>query len=118
MMPGSANIIVSVGLMNHGLVAAGFRYIYWNPEIVIPSPTPGQTAIIDLSHNGTGGYSFGTPTDEVKRWQTFIANSYPTLTKVEVKIRKWELYGQNDVTVELYATDNTLCQPVHHWPKL
>jgi hypothetical protein len=75
-----------------------------------PSPTPEDIFIIDVSHKGNGnGYAFGSTTDEVKRWQTFVANSYPYLTKVEVKIAKDGTTNfHSDVTVELYAVQKNL----------
>ena len=71
-----------------------------------PTPIPENIAIIDISHREKGGYAFGVPTDEVRRWQLFTANFYPYLTQVEVRISKWNGTDQSDVVVELYATQN------------
>jgi hypothetical protein len=70
------------------------------------SATPAPTGVIDLSNNSNSGVGFGSSTsDEVKRWQTFTANSFPNLTSVEVKIRKIGAgTTHSDVTVELFAT--------------
>lgn len=73
-----------------------------------PSSTPEDIFIMDYSHRGGGGATFGILFDEVKRWQTFTANAYSHLLKVEVNICKSELKNQSDVTVELYATYNDL----------
>jgi hypothetical protein len=70
-----------------------------------PTPTPNPN-VIDISHNGTGHYTFGQPADQVKRWQTFIANQYPKLTGVDVKIQKYNGTSQTNVTVELFATSS------------
>jgi hypothetical protein len=68
--------------------------------------TPAPTGVIDLSNNSNSGVGFGSSnSDEVKRWQTFTANSIPNLTSVEVKIRKiGSGTTHSDVTVELFAT--------------
>jgi hypothetical protein len=74
-----------------------------------PAPaTPAPTDVIDLSNNSSMGVGFGSSTsDEVKRWQTFTANSFPNLTSVDVKIRKiGSGTSHSDVTVELFATNN------------
>ena len=69
-----------------------------------PGPSP---AAIDVSHDGTGGQAFGkSATDQLRRYQTFIADSRPSVTGVEVKIRKnsgTDYY--NSLSVELYETD-------------
>jgi predicted alpha-1,2-mannosidase len=71
-----------------------------------PTPTPG-TSVIDISHSGTTNvYAFGQAGDQVKRYQTFIATSYPKITAVEVKIKKHIGSSFTDVTVELFATSN------------
>ena len=85
------------------------------PPTPTPSPTPAPVpmTIIDLSHNGGGGYAFGVASDEVKRWQTFTVQSYLNqsldylnLVNIEVKICKWDGTTQSDAIVELYATSN------------
>jgi hypothetical protein len=79
-----------------------------------PTPTPGATpttgpgSVIDGSHTGNKHYAFGQVTGQIKRWQTFIANSYPRITSVEVKIQKISGTTQSNVTVELFATSNNL----------
>jgi hypothetical protein len=74
-----------------------------------PSPTPTiPGSVIDISHSGTSGYSFGQASDQIKRWQTFIANSNPKITGVDVKIHKHTGTTQSNVTVELFATSNNL----------
>ncbi len=74
----------------------------WSDLTTVTTPEAPPTSEIDLSHNGTNGYTFGQTWDQVKRYQTFVADSYPTLTGVEVKLRRGGLPG--DVTVELYET--------------
>jgi hypothetical protein len=62
---------------------------------------------IDISHNGTMGYTFGLKgVDQVKRFQTFIADSaLPNLSGIDVKIRKNDSTAvYNNITVELYET--------------
>ncbi len=74
----------------------------WSGIVSVTTPQAPATSVIDVSHNGTSGYTFGQSSDEVKRYQTFIADNYPNITSVEVKIRKNVSPG--NVTVELYAT--------------
>jgi hypothetical protein len=62
---------------------------------------------IDLSHNGTGGYTFGAHgADQVKRFQTFKAdNACLNITGIDVRIRKNDsTAAYQNVTVELYET--------------
>ncbi|MBO9609614.1 MAG: discoidin domain-containing protein [Paenibacillaceae bacterium] len=66
-----------------------------------------QVSVIDLSTNFSGGTSFGSSIDEVKRFQTFTANNRPHLASVDVNIHKRTGTGQSDVTVELFATSNS-----------
>ena len=74
-----------------------------------PSPTPTiPGSVIDVSHSGTGHYGFGEASDQVKRWQTFIANANPRITSVDLKIQKHNGTTQSNVTVELFATSNNL----------
>ncbi|WP_168120389.1 glycoside hydrolase family 9 protein [Paenibacillus sp. HB172176] len=76
----------------------------WSNRTTVKTPQAPPTSIIDLSHNGNSGYTFGQAADQVKRYQTFIADSYPVLTRIEIMLRKAGLPGQ--VTVELYATED------------
>lgn len=72
---------------------------------MITKPTaPPSGGLIDISHSGTAYNLFGRDADEIKRWQTFIANPYPNITSVDVKIKKHPGTGHSDVTVELFAT--------------
>jgi hypothetical protein len=67
---------------------------------IIPS-----TGIIDISNNGTMGYTFGLHgTDQVKRYQTFTAEaSHLSITSIDVKIRKNDSTATyQNITVELY----------------
>lgn len=69
--------------------------------------TAGEGGLVDLSHRGTTGYSFGLPTDQLKRFQAFVTPSWATaLSGVDVKVRKTSDSIQTDLTVELYATAN------------
>jgi hypothetical protein len=65
-----------------------------------------SSSIIDISHGGTYGYTFGTPNGEqAKRFQTFIADCYAKIDGVEVKIKKNNgSQTYDDITVELYET--------------
>ena len=65
------------------------------------SPSGG---LIDISHSGTTYNLFRRDADEIKRWQTFIANPYPNITSVDVKIKKHPGTGHSDVIIELFAT--------------
>jgi hypothetical protein len=74
-----------------------------------PSGTPAvpSSSAIDISHNGTGGYTFGLHgADQLKRFQTFKADpAYLNITGVDIKIRRNSaLAAYNNVTVELYET--------------
>ena len=66
-----------------------------------------SSAVIDLSNDGANALSFGrSATDQLRRYQTFIAESHPTITGIEVKIKKnssTDYYSS--VSVELYETD-------------
>ncbi|MGE5550639.1 MAG: hypothetical protein ACM3ZC_08920 [Bacteroidota bacterium] len=71
-------------------------------------PKPFTTSVIDLSHDTGTGYGFGDGPAahlEIKRWQTFIATSYPVVTSIEVKIRKIGSGTYSAVRAELYETD-------------
>jgi len=65
-----------------------------------------QLTVIDLSTVYSGGTSFGSSSNEVKRFQTFTAINRPRLASVDVNIHKRTGTGQSDVTVELFATSN------------
>lgn len=71
------------------------------------NPTIPVTGSIEITHNGTLGYTFGLHgTDQVKRYQTFTAEpSHLNITGIDVKIRKNDSTGTyQNITVELYAT--------------
>ncbi|WP_217593161.1 glycoside hydrolase family 9 protein [Cohnella sp. GbtcB17] len=74
----------------------------WSAPVTVTTPVAPPTNVIDLSHNGDNGYTFGQANDQVKRYQTFIADMYPVLTSVEVMLRKFG--NASDATVALYAT--------------
>ncbi|QMV42678.1 glycoside hydrolase family 9 protein [Cohnella cholangitidis] len=74
----------------------------WSAVVSATTPQAPPTSVIDVSHNGTQGYTFGQSSDQVTRYETFVASPYPELTGVEVKIRKGGSPG--NVTVELYET--------------
>ncbi len=71
------------------------------PACIIPF----SSGVIDISHAGTGGFTFGIATDQVKRYQTFIADAHQSITGVDVKIRKWNTDPYDAVFVKLYDTD-------------
>lgn len=62
------------------------------------------SSVIDISHNGTTGFTFGEKTDQIRRWQTFQANAKRKIAKVELKVRKFD--NPSNMTVSLYATKN------------
>jgi uncharacterized delta-60 repeat protein len=70
------------------------------------SSAPSPTAI-DISHDSTSGLTFGkSVTDQLRRYQTFIAGSYPNVVGVDVKIRKANnMDYYNTVSVELWEAD-------------
>jgi hypothetical protein len=74
--------------------------------VTVPAHVQRPTEVIDLSNDSNSGTSFGSITNEVKRWQTFTANGYPNLTSVDVKIHKHVGTTQSDVTVQLFAISN------------
>ncbi len=76
----------------------------WSATVSATTPQAPQSSVIDISHNGTQGYIFGQSSDQVKRYQTFVANAYPTLTGIDVMIRRTAFPG--DITVALYATSS------------
>ena len=55
-------------------------------------------------HGGTGHFGLGAVTDEVLRYQTFVADANPQLVGVDVKLARIGGEGQSPVTVDLYAT--------------
>jgi hypothetical protein len=74
------------------------------------SPTV-SSSVIDISHNGTGGFTFGLHgADQLKRFQTFIADSTClNITGIDVKIRRnVSSVAYDNVTVELYETAGNL----------
>ncbi|MEK0317318.1 glycoside hydrolase family 9 protein [Cohnella sp. 56] len=75
----------------------------WSAPVTATTPVAPPTSVIDLSHNGNSGYTFGQANDQVKRYQTFVADMYPVLTSVEVMLRKFG--NATDATVALHATD-------------
>lgn len=64
--------------------------------------------VLDLSHDGISGFTFGATKDEIARYQTFLAPGARPIVGVDVKLRKLERTGtaQTDVVVELYLTDD------------
>ncbi|HEX9060768.1 MAG TPA: choice-of-anchor R domain-containing protein, partial [Clostridia bacterium] len=67
------------------------------------------SALLDMYNNSTDvGYCFGSPADEVKRWQTFTATDLQTLKGIDLKIAKFNGTSQSDVTVQLYNVQNGL----------
>ncbi len=100
----------------HDGLAAGTTHTYkvrakndvgtseWSASVAATTGQASSSSVIDLSHNGTNAFTFGEITDQVKRWQTFAANANSNMTKVEVKIKKWD--NASDLTVSLYATQN------------
>jgi len=90
--------------VDESFIGDGWMRIYTNQTE--PTEVPIINNIIDLSHNGLGHYTFGQNTDQVKRYQTFMANEYNSLSGVDVKIKKFNGSNHDDVTVELYATTN------------
>ncbi|WP_309122624.1 glycoside hydrolase family 9 protein [Paenibacillus sp.] len=102
---------------SHGGLASGTAHTYrvravnavgasaWS-EPVSASTSEAQPAVdvIDLSHVGNGAFTFGEARDQLLRYQTFAANAHPSISKVEVKVRRW--FDASDMTVSLYATQN------------
>jgi hypothetical protein len=75
------------------------------------SGTNVSSGVIDISHSGTGGVTFGLHgVDQLKRFQTFIADtSHFNITGVDVKIRRNTSSAPfNNITVELYETTGNL----------
>jgi len=58
----------------------------------------------DLTHSGTAGNAFGQGTDQIKRFQTFLARGANPIVGVDVRIRALQGPGQTDIVVELYDT--------------
>jgi hypothetical protein len=109
---GSVNESVTIDLsstssftleVNTGWTTQTFNVTAGNNQ-VLQIPYTGSSGVIDVSHSGTGNYYFGQTSDQIKRWQTFIANQNPTITSVDVKIQKANGTTQSNVTVELFAT--------------
>ena len=49
------------------------------------TPPGTGSAVIDLSHDGTLGFTFGAnDNDQVKRFQTFVADSHQSITGIEI----------------------------------
>jgi hypothetical protein len=73
--------------------------------------TTAYDSYTSVSHNGLYGNGFGNSTDEIKRFQTFIApvsgdcDAYD-LNEIQLKVRKYNGSGQSDIIVELYETAN------------
>mgnify|MGYP000008068068 CR=1 FL=1 len=99
---------------NHTGLAAGSTHNYrvraknsggtsaWSSRVSATTPQAPPISIIDISHNGTAGFTFGEIRDQIKRWQTFTANTNKKLARVEVKVRKFN--SASNMTVSLYAT--------------
>jgi hypothetical protein len=64
---------------------------------------PAEDQVIDLSHAQTRTYGFGDATNEIKRWQGFVATQSARVTAVEVLIRARSGPPPSPLTVELYA---------------
>ena len=77
------------------------------------TPPGTGSAVLDLSHDGTLGYTFGAnDDDQVKRFQTFIADTHQSIASIEVKIRKHNNDPYNNVSVKLYEMDH------NHFPSI
>ena len=100
----------------HSGLAAGSTHTYrvravnaagasaWSAPVSATPQRQQASAVIDLSHNGSGHFTFGEARDQVMRYQTFTANDSSTLSKVEVKVRRW--FDASDMTVSLHATQD------------
>ena len=107
----------------HGGLSAGSTHTYrvravnaagagaWSAPVVATTPQPAPqpqpqpqpaSGAIDLSHEGNGAFTFGEAGDQQLRYQTFTANANASISKVEVKVRRW--FDASDMTVSLYAT--------------
>lgn len=65
--------------------------------------------IIDQTNEGESANSFGNTFDEIKRFQTFIADSsMERITGVDLRLRKVNGTGQSDVVVQLYETKDRM----------
>lgn len=67
-------------------------------------PPPATYAVIDVSHDGNSANTFGRTTDEIKRYETFVADDHPDVVGVAVKIRKWNTSDYEFASVELHET--------------
>ena len=75
---------------------------------------PISASIIDISHNGTLGYTFGLkPSDQYKRFETFVTDSaHLNLTGIDVKIRRNDSTSTyNSVVASLYRVDTISSMP-------
>jgi len=63
-------------------------------------------SVTDLSTTGTAAYTFGQPSDQVRRGQLFLDTGITTLDNVRVKVSRYQGTDQSDITVGLYATEN------------
>nr|WP_277566850.1 fibronectin type III domain-containing protein [Cohnella ginsengisoli] len=115
---GSSTYVSSTGVSyTHSGLTAGSTHKYrvravnaagtsgWTALVTATTPGQSSASVIDISHNGTDGFTFGETSDQVKRYQTFAANANKKLTKVEVKVKKYN--GPADLTVSLYATKDS-----------
>jgi hypothetical protein len=64
----------------------------------------GVETSIDVVHEASRGFTFGQQSDQLKRFQTFIAPIAAPLTGVDLRVRKNSGTAHSDVTVELYQT--------------
>lgn len=65
---------------------------------------PASYAVLDLSNACTWRNTFGRTTDEIQRYETFVADDHPDVVGVAVKIRKWNMNPYEFATVELRDT--------------
>ena len=72
-----------------------------------------ENGSVDIIHTGAGGFGFGNAvgmsTDEIKRFQTFIAPAHCTgISGIQAKLRRIAGSPYGGPHVELYATSNGL----------
>jgi hypothetical protein len=60
--------------------------------------------VVDVTHDGTSGFTFGQDHDQLKRYQTFFARETQAVVGVDVKVRKMAGSTHSDITVELFDT--------------
>ncbi|MDG0813466.1 S-layer homology domain-containing protein [Cohnella rhizosphaerae] len=77
-------------------------------EVLASAAQDANPEVIDLSHAGLNSLGFGSGSDEIKRYQTFTANSNGVLHSIYVKVKKTGGAGQSDLLAELYATQDNV----------